>query len=267
VYSQLKPGSGGWLHPPAFCLVLAVAYPAEASRVVSLNLCTDELLTLLAPDSVVALSPLARDPTLSVVSDRAASLPWVRADAEAVLRLHPDLVLAGEYGAQSVLAALRGRGVRVVQVAEPVDFPGVAAEVTHVAGVLGVPALGARMVAAMWARLAAVKQRAPGRAERRAMLWQARGFTAGPGSFGDAVLRAAGLINAGTGGAVGLEAMLTHPPDVLVTETDPATPSLATDMLDHPAVAHVRRLVLRPSWLACPGPWSVEAVASLAGGV
>ena len=171
-------------------------------------------------------------------------------------------------GAQSVLAVLRERGVRVVQVAEPVDFQGAGAQVTRVAAVLGVPAAGVRIVAAMWDRLAAVKllakRHSTGRVTARAMLWQARGFTAGPGSFGDAVLRAAGFTNAGTGAAVGLEAMLTHPPDVLVTETDPATPSMATDMLDHPAVARLRRIVLRPAWLSCPGPWSAEAVAALA---
>jgi iron complex transport system substrate-binding protein len=237
-----------------------MAAPAHATRIVSLNLCTDELLTLLAPTSITALSPLARDPSLSVVATQAASLPWVRPDAEAVLRLHPDLVLAGAYGAQTVLAVLRGRGIRVVQLNEPTDFVGVAAEVTQVAALVGQPAGGSAMVARMWARLLSVHK-----AAGRAILWQARGFTAGPGSFGDAVLRAAGLRDAGTGGRIGIEAMVAHPPDLLVSEAAPTMPSLSTDMLAHPALTRIRRLTVDPAWLACPGPWSAQAVAALAG--
>ncbi len=234
--------------------------PAAAAQVVSLNLCTDELLLALAPESITALSPLARDPSLSVFAAAAAGRPWVRPDAEAVLRLHPDLVLAGAYGAQAVLGTLRGQGVRVVQLAEPTDFEGVAREVAQLAAVLGVPGRGEAVLAGMWARLAAVPQRPRG----RAVLWQARGFSAGPGSFGDAVLRAAGFTDAGTGRQMGVEAMVAHPPDVLVTETAPAMPSLATDMLAHPALAGIRRQSVAPALLACPGPWSAGAVEALA---
>jgi iron complex transport system substrate-binding protein len=235
--------------------------PALGARVVSLNLCTDALLVMLAPEQVAALSPLARDPSISVVAAQARSLPWVRPDAEAVLRLHPDLVLAGRYGAQAALTVLRSRGLRTVQVDEPTDFAAVAREVTDVATALGVPVRGAAMVVTMRARLAAVRPRQGG----RAIFWQARGFTAGPDSFGDAVLRAAGFVNAGTGRAIGVEAMLTHPPDVLVTEQAPDYPSLATDLLTHPALAGIRRRTVPPALLACAGPWSVAAVEMLAG--
>ena len=95
------------------------------------------------------------------------------------------------------------------------------------------------------------------------MLWEARGYSAGPGSFDDAVLRQAGFADAGTGGQMGIEALLAHPPDVLVSQTAPAYPSLATSVLDHPALARMRRIRLDPAWLTCPGPWSVQAVAAL----
>jgi len=228
--------------------------------VVSLFLCTDQLLVLLAPDQILALSPLARDPSLSVVAARALQLPEVRPDAEAVLALHPDLVLAGEYGAQAAVGLLQERGVHVVRVAEPVDFAGVAKEVTDVAAALGVPARGVALAAGMWARLAAVAPAHRG----RAVFWQARGFTAGPGSFGDAVLRAAGFVDVGTGGQMSVEALATHPPDVLITEAAPAYPSLATDLVLHPALAFIPRRTVDPALLACPGPWSVGAVEALA---
>jgi iron complex transport system substrate-binding protein len=150
--------------------------------------------------------------------------------------------------------------VRVVQVAEPTDFAGVAAEVGTVAAALGVAARGSAMMAKMRAELASIRPRAAG----RAIFWEARGYTEGPGSFADTLLRTAGFVNAGSGRVVGLEAMLTHPPDVLVTEQAPAFPSLSTDLLANPALAHLKRLEVPPALITCAGPWSVGAVEILA---
>ena len=241
-------------------LLLLCPLPAQASGVVSLNLCTDQLLVLLAPNQITALSPLARDPVLSVVAPQAQTLPWVRPDAEAVLALHPDLVLAGTYGAQAVVAVLKAHGLRVVQVAEPNSFDAIATQVTTVSTALNKQPTGAAMIAAMRARLAAIHAGQRG----TAVLWGARGFTAGPGDFGDAVLRQAGYRNIGTGGAMGVEALAAHPPGTLITEAAPAYPSLATNLLWHPALGGIPRRTVSPPLLACPGPWSTAAVEKLA---
>jgi iron complex transport system substrate-binding protein len=240
-----------------------VAVPAWGAGVVSLNLCTDQLLVLLAPEQVAALEPLARDPALSFVAAQAASMPRVAADAEAVLRLHPDLVLAGDYGAQTTVAVLRRRGLRVVQLPEAEDFAAIEAQITEVANLLGVPARGAAMVADMRARLAALPRASSGLS---ALFWEARGYTAGPGSRGDAVLRAAGLRNEGTGGVVGMETLLTHPPDLLVTQTAPGFPSMATDLAEAPVLRRIRHLRVPPALLICGGPFTVSAADILAHG-
>jgi iron complex transport system substrate-binding protein len=248
-----------WLFSRALALCLLAAVPARAGDVVSLNLCTDAVLLTLAPERIAALSPLARDPSLSVAASAAASLPWVRPEAEAVLALHPALVLASRYGAQSTVALLRARGVAVVTLGEPADLAGVDQQVRDAAAALGVAARGRAVLADFHARLAAIRPRPP----VQAVLWEARGFSAGPGSFGGDVLRAAGLINAGTGGAMDVETLVARHPGLLVTQTAPGYPSLATDMLWHPALAGLHRATLRPAWLACPGPWSIAAVEAL----
>ncbi len=240
-------------------LAFLLSFPAcSRAKVVSLNLCTDQLLVLLAPEQVTALEPLARDPALSYVAAQAANLPQVRADAEAVLALHPDLVLAGRYGAQSTVALLRARGVRVVQFDEVEDFPAVGVQVGELADLLGVPARGRRMVTAMWRKLAGVRRRAGS-----AVLWEAGGWSAGPGSFGDAVLRAAGFTDVGSGGRIGVERLLALRPDVLVTEAAARFPSMATDLAWHPALARMVREVVAAPLLVCAGPWSVGAVEDL----
>jgi iron complex transport system substrate-binding protein len=241
-----------------FLLFVLAFSPAQASHVVSLNLCTDQLLVLLAPEQVTALEPLARDPALSVVAGTAARLPSVRADAEAVLRLHPDLILAGHYGAQTTVALLKARGVRVLQVDEPQDFPQIASLVTQLADVLGVPERGQTLNASMWRMLAAMHP-----LHGTAVLWQAGGWTAGPGTLGDAVLRAAGLTNKGTGGRIGLETLLMHPPQLLVTETAPRFPSMSTNLARHPALAAIARRDIPPNLLICGGPFTAEAAMLL----
>ncbi len=241
-------------------LAFFCVFPFSAkSAVISLNLCTDQLLVQLAPEQITALEPLARDPALSFVASQASSLPQVRADAEAVLRLHPQLVLAGRYGAQSTVALLKARGVRVVQLGEAQDFEQIAAQTVELATLLGVRPRGQALVARMWARLAAVQPQ-----HGTAVLWQAAGWTAGPGSLGDAVLRAAGYTNLGTGGRIGVEALLARKPDVLVTEAAARAPSMATDLAWHPALQNIPRRTIAPALLICGGPQSAVAVEALA---
>jgi len=242
-------------------LVLATQAARAAERVVSLNLCTDQLLVLLAPETIAALSPLARDPALSFVAPMAAHLPVVRASAEAVLRLHPDLVLAAPYGAQTTLALLQQEGIPLLRIALAQDFAAIRTMTRTLAAALGAAPRGEALLAAMDARLAALPHRDHG---ARVLAWQPRGDTAGPGTLMDVVLRAAGLSNAAEGGRIGVEALLRNPPDLLIVATTPAFPSLATALLDHPALAGLPRRAIPPALTICAGPFSAEAATLLA---
>ncbi|MDE2574137.1 MAG: ABC transporter substrate-binding protein [Rhodospirillales bacterium] len=233
---------------------------ARAGDVVSMNLCTDDYLVLLAPERIAALSPLARDPSLSVVAAQARHLPWVRADGEAVMNLHPSLVLAAPYGAQTTVAVLEGLGVRIERIALAQDFAAIRKETRRLAALLGVPARGESLIAAMDQDLSGVRT---GR-KLRALALAPRGYAAGPGTLEDSVLRAAGLDDIGRGGRLGLEAILAARPQLLVVADAPGFPSLATDMLTHPILAAIPRRALPPALLACAGPWSAAAVAMLA---
>lgn len=245
----------------ALLLLAVLAAPAHArQRVVSLNLCTDQMLVLLAPEQVAGLSPLARDPALSFVAEQADRMPVTRASAEAVLRRRPDLVLAAPYGAQTTLGLLEEAGIKVVRVELPTDFSGIRAETRKLAALLGVPARGEALVAAMDAKLAALE---PPAHPVRALVWQPRGYTSGPGSLADAVLRAAGITNIGTGGQVGLESLLRLHPDLLVLPAPAQFPSLATELLDHPATRGIPRRFVPPALTICAGPWTADAAVML----
>jgi iron complex transport system substrate-binding protein len=241
---------------------LLAAMPSRgAERVVSLNLCTDQLLVLLAPEKIAALSELSRDPALSFVALDARRFPQVRASAEAVLALRPDLILAARYGAQTTVALLDKHGVAVVRLDLPDDFAGIERLTRDAARAIGVPERAEPPIDRMRATLAAVR---PPASAITAIAWEPRGYTAGPASLMGSVMRAAGLTNAANGQRLGTEALLRHPPDVLVVPDTPAFPSLATDMLDSPALRGILRRRVPPALTLCAGPFSAQAVTLLA---
>ena len=247
-------------------LLLLPARIEAADRVVSLNLCTDQLLVLLAPEKIVALSPLSRDAALSFVAARAVDYPVVRASAEAVMRLQPDLVLGGRFGARTTLALLEQESIRVERLDMPDDFPGIRAMLRATAGLLGVPDRAEPVITAMDARLPPPPELPPLGPPRTALAWQARGWTSGPGQLMDSILRVAGLINIGSGARLGTEALLRHPPMLLVLPDSSSGPSLATAMFQQPVIASIPIQRIPLAWTICPGPFVAEAVAALVDG-
>ena len=235
---------------------------ANASlRVVSLNLCTDQLLVLLAPEDVVGLSPLARDPAISAVAQQAADMPVAPAAAETVFRRHPDLVLAETTGQQLLLAVLRRLGLHVATLSDPRTFPEIEANITEVSRLLGVPVRGAALNSSIEATLAALPK--PAR-RPTAIVWEPRGLTPGPDSLASAVLNAAGYRDAARAGVVGLEALLSHPPDLLVLPRAPGMPSLATDLLQNKLLMALPRRAIPAAWLLCGSPYSARAAERIA---
>jgi iron complex transport system substrate-binding protein len=250
--------------PKIFMALIGVVWPvaAVAHGIVSLNLCADQWVLLFAPARIAALTPLSRDPSLSPYAAQAQKFLQVAANTEAVLALHPDLVLAGPWGGRAAVAQLKAHHVAVTIIEDPQNFPAIRATIDAMARLLGQPAKANGPLAQMDADLASGTALS---GHKTAVMWQARGLTAGPGTLGDSVLRAAGFKNIGTGGSWGLEKLLAQKPDLVVLDTQPAYPSLATDMAHNPALARLRQITLPPTWLACGGPFAARAVALLRG--
>ena len=86
----------------------------KPQRIVSLNLCIDQMLLLLVePSRIAALSRLAKDSHLSVLADQARMLPQTMGSAEEVLALQPDLVLVGSFTTQHTTDMLRHFGIPI----------------------------------------------------------------------------------------------------------------------------------------------------------
>lgn len=81
-------------------------------RIVSVTLATDEiLLSLVEPSRIAALTHYAHDPDISNVVDRARVVPKrIRADAEEIVALAPDIVFVARYTNDELLRFLEGAG-------------------------------------------------------------------------------------------------------------------------------------------------------------
>lgn len=256
-------------------LMLAGRAEARPERVVSLNLCTDQMaFALLEQDRIASLSTLAADPDLSTIADAIDGFRLNHGLSEEILPLHPDLVVAGTFSAKPTVSLLSRLGypTLVVDFARSIDD--VRANVRALGRALAEPARAEALNETMDARLAAAAA-PPGMPRPTALYLQPNGYTAGQKSLIDDVIRHAGLINLGAEagisghGPLSTEALLALGPDILILdESRERAPALAHEILEHPAVTSllarsVRVAVPTRLWI-CGLPAIAEAVEILA---
>ncbi|MFI1100086.1 hemin ABC transporter substrate-binding protein [Streptomyces melanogenes] len=177
---------------------------ASAERIVPLTGSLSEIVFSLGLGGHV----VARD--ITATFEQAAKLPVVTrahdVSAESVLSLKPTLVLADtETGPAEAIGQIRAAGIPLVVVAPAKSLADVGRRITTVAGALGVPGAGHKLVARTEERISAVREGVPaapdGRKPRVAFLYL-RGSAAvyllgGAASGAPSLLEAAGAVDAG----------------------------------------------------------------------
>ncbi|MFN3526228.1 MAG: ABC transporter substrate-binding protein [Paracoccus sp. (in: a-proteobacteria)] len=257
---------------PVLSPVRAADAPPAPARVVSMNLCTDQLALLIAgPGQLVSVSYLAHDPRASAMAVEAAAIPANRGLAEDILRLAPDLVLAGSFSATATVDMLRRTGMPVEVFPPESDFDDIRTNLRRMGHALGREAQAEALVARFDADLAALSR--PAGAGGRAAIYEANGYSAGRATLAGSIVAAAGLDNvAGDlglphGGMLSLEELVMAAPDLLVLSRQDRGTSRAEEVLDHPAL---RMLAARgpvapvtdADWV-CGTPHVLRAVATL----
>lgn len=244
-------------------------------RVMSLNICTDQLAMLLAgPGQLVSVSFLSGDPSLSVLHERAGAYPQNHGLAEEVFLAEPDLVLTGTYSLHNTTALLRGAGVRVEEFPFTQTLDTIPDDIRRMGRLLGREAAAEALARSFSSELARVES---ARCAMRptAIAWDQNGVALGAGTLADSAMRAAGLRNlAAELGYAGmtplpLELLVVHRPDIVILpERLVPAPSLADQALAHPALRALQgslagRFVPAGAW-TCGGPSTIEAVKALA---
>jgi iron complex transport system substrate-binding protein len=255
------------------CMAMAALQAdAKPQRVVSTNVCADQLALLLAPDRVISVSFNAVDPHISNFAAVAEKIPSNSARAEEIVLLDPDLVLGDVHEGARITRFAEILGIKVQLIGAGSSIEDTRKIIREAAAALGEEARGEGLIAAMDARLAAIEREGP---TVRALVYEPGGHTAGAGTLTHELLTAAGLHNmaqdlmSGSYGALPLELVISSPPDLLIVDNAyPEQTSRAQSLLRHPALRALEgrtsvRTIPSRLWL-CPGPWIAEAAERLA---
>jgi iron complex transport system substrate-binding protein len=201
------PASAAASGPVSFPVTVAddgqspVTIRAKPERIASLTLFTDEiLLELVDVSRLVAVTTFGADADVSNVADKVAAVPnKMTLAVEPVLALKPDLVFVSSWSEADKVKQLRDAGVAVYLVGSGVTAAEIQSKIRAVARAVGEAERGEKLVGAMDARLRDVAARVAKVARDKRLkvvdyaVW---GSAQGKGSSWDAIVSAAGLVNA-----------------------------------------------------------------------
>lgn len=245
-----------------------------AERVVSMNLCTDQMAMLLAaPGQLVSISHLARDPESSSMVAQAQAYPVNHGRAEEIVLLKPDLVLAGTFTTRNTLEMLKQFGYRVEQFAPEANLVDIETNLRRMGQILGREAQAQAVIAQMRPLLDEARQIAQDHPPIPALAYYTGGYTAGAAGLESDMLSHAGARNIaqdlgfGYGGVMSLEALVLASPRLLV-HSGTRWKTTLNSLLDHPALAHLQappylQQPTTPAW-TCGTPETIAVVNALA---
>ena len=242
--------------------------PAVPQRIVSINLCADQLVLALADRSQIAgLTHNATDPEMSGEAAKARGLRLLSNSAEQILAIEPDLIVGMPASRSSALRALPEQNYPLLDLATANTLDEIYTSIDQTAEAVGHPERGAALIARMQGELTGLPK--PGRG-RVAAYYQRRGYMTGTGTLIDELMTRVGLINlAGKLGKpplsqLSLEEMVAAQPDFLIVEsaTDKVTDQ-GSEMLHHPALKDIPRISIPQAWTVCGSPAYTTAARSI----
>lgn len=275
--TTLRSASVALLGLAAVCGVSASSPPvsgravAAPKRIVSLNLCADQLVLALADrEQIAGLTRYAADPAMSAEAARAKGLPILRGAAEEIMAIDPDLVVGMPARRNPAIKALKTR-YPAVDLKSADGYDAILTSIRKVALAVGHPERGEALIVGMERDLAHIPRARKGVV---AAYWQRRGYLTGTGTLIDDLMTRVGVTNlAGKLGKpalsqMGIEELAAARPDVIVV--DAATDKVVdqgTAMMHHPVLDGIPRVAIPQAWTVCGGPAYVKAARALAKGV
>lgn len=205
----------------------SVTLAGPARHVVSLAPSNTEILYALGAGSVLAGRDDFSDypPQATQVPSIGSEYPHV--NAEAIVALHPDLVLAAGVTSPDDVAALAKLGLTVYATSNAGSLDDIYKDIQAVGTLVGATDKANELVKSMQARVEAVKTKAATVSLHPIVFYEldatdpAKPWTAGPGSFVDQLITLAGGTNAGNIATdkyaqLSLEQLVSQNPDIIV---------------------------------------------------
>lgn len=242
-------------------------------RIVSLNVCTDQWLLLLAdPEQIASITHLSHEAGASYLLDKALKYPTNKGRAEDILPFKPDLVISSDYTSPNTLSLLRKLNIRVETLPIADNWENTLTSIEKMAQIVGHPERGQTIINEMQQRL----KKLPPITEPKPLIasYEPNGYTVGNQSLLGQAIQQAGWQNVAelagiqNYGQLSLETMIRLKPDALIESPyRENTWSRAEVLPQHPALrkAGINPLVINlPSAMTiCAGPWSVEVAERL----
>jgi iron complex transport system substrate-binding protein len=251
------------------------SYASELPRIASINLCTDQLLVTLAdPAQILGLSPYSRDRARSWDAAKAAQFPKLSGEAEDVLVLRPDIVVAGRFTKRATRELLKEKGLRVVEFDAARSLDDVKKQIRQMGDLVRHPDRAAAEIQRLDTAIAHARE-VVSRKPYRVLALSRRGWVSGGDSLTSSLLATAGLSNAAAdlgfklGGFASLEAIVSLRPDfLLVSDAGDFAEDEGRAFMLHPALERLypasKRLVIPEKLTVCGGPRLSEALDRLA---
>jgi iron complex transport system substrate-binding protein len=262
-----------WSVAAAFAMLgAACCVPARAaslSRIVSMNVCTDQLvITLADPEQIIGLSRFSRD--VSWAADGIGRFPILSGGAEDVLVLRPDIVVASLFDKRSTRELLKEHGLHVTEFPVPQNLDQAKIQIRQMGEIAGHPDRATREIARLDAAIARARLLVADK-HYSVLPLSRRGWVSGSDSFVSSLMTATGLFNAagdlgfGMGGFASLEAIVNLKPDfILVSQAGDHAGDDGQAFLLHPALERfypaTRRIVIPERLTECGGVMLAQAL-------
>jgi len=257
----------------ALVLPGSAASAANLPRLVSMNVCTDQLvLTLAEPEQILGLSRFARDGWQSKAGDL-SRYPVLSGGAEDILLIRPDIVVVSAFDKRSTRELLKAKGLHLAELAVPRTLDEARQQIREAGDITGHPDRAAAEIARLDAALARAR-RAVSERHFRVLPLSRRGWVAGSDSFVGSLLAESGLRSAAGdlgfafGGFASLEAIVNLRPDfIVVSQAGDTARDDGQAFLLHPALERFyppeKRIVIPERMTECGGVLLADALDAL----
>jgi iron complex transport system substrate-binding protein len=247
---------------------------AKPQKVVSINLCTDQLLMQLADrETIASVSYLAARDGISAMAKAALGIRKNHGLAEEIMLMQPDLILAGTFTSRPTIFSLKRLGFNIIELPVARNFDDIRQNIMTVARALGEVQRGKQRIQAFDKRLTAIlsirTQKQP-----VAVFYRENSYTTGGDTLAHTILEAAGFRNLAAqlgisgSGYMPLETLMTHKPDIIISGRKRSRQgSVARAAFQHPAFQYLKAdkamvKISDPLWV-CGTPLVLDAVEHL----
>jgi len=254
----------------------AHANTEKPQRIVSLGLCTDQVLLMLVdPSRIATVNRQAANPAVSYMAKSVGNIPLNDATAEEIIPYQPDLIISTAFASPDAVRILKTLGYRVETLPLPTSVDGVREMLALAGQWFGEEEKAQMLIANMDRQITDAQTRNRDKPERSAIIYSPNGYTIGNETIENDALKLAGYRNLAAEMGIShfrqisLETLVTTKPErILIDNYAYNQNSLAYGYVNHPVVRHMipqeNRMYVPSRLRDCAGPQVAEEIAWLA---